>query len=281
MKLSLLLFSIFLFVFQPSIYGQSNVDIPNTDSSGYKWEKASVSLGMFIAGLNSDIRIGSQDLGLGIIVNLEDALGLNNSTTVFRGAMEFGFGKNKNQSARIGYFGFARSATKILESEIEIGDFVFPIGSEVSSRFDMKIIAVEYDYYYFTDKRIQLGLSAGLFIMPIKFSTKALGGSGEASDIIAPLPVFGLRNNFALTSKLVLKQNIEVLYLNFTSFKGIITDINVHLEYRLWNNFGLGLGLNSFALNLSAYKQKSELWNFEGTFKTGYTGLLFYCKYSF
>ena len=117
--------------------------------------------------------------------------------------------------------------------------------------------------------------------MPIRFSTSALGLSEEAMYFVAPLPVLGFRTNFAITPKFLLKQSIEVLYLEISSFRGKILDFNARIEYNPWKNFGFGLGINSFRLNITGYKENNGLNDFKGSVKTGYTGLLFYGKFNF
>ena len=43
------------------------------------WERFSFNLGGFITSLNSEVRIGVEQLGAGIVVDVEDALGLDSS----------------------------------------------------------------------------------------------------------------------------------------------------------------------------------------------------------
>ena len=52
------------------------------ESDGGPWEKWSLSLGGFAASLSNDVRIGTP--GVGAEINLENALGLESSETVFR-----------------------------------------------------------------------------------------------------------------------------------------------------------------------------------------------------
>lgn len=252
-----------------------------TDTLNYSWERFSFTLGGFITGLNSDIQLSSQEVGLGVTINVEDALGLETSSFVLRSEMEYHFGKRRHQTARLGYFRLLRDGFKVLDSEIEIGDKTFPIGTEVSSKFNLKIFKGTYDYSFYMDERVKLGASIGLFIMPISFSTSALGLSEEVADFIAPLPVLGLGSSFAITPKLYLKQSIEILYLEIATFKGSITDLNFRVEYNPWEHFGFGLGLNSYRLNITVYNEDSAFFDFKGTIKTSYTGLLFYGKYYF
>jgi hypothetical protein len=278
-----IIFSLILVVFQTSldVNAQDNNSVNTTDTLNYKWERFSVSVGGFITGLSSDIILGSQQVGLGLSINLEDALGLQSSTLVLRGDAGYHFGKRNRHSLRFGYFGFFRDAKKVLESEIEIGDETYPIGTEINSKFDLQIYKGTYDYSFYMDERIKLGASFGIYILPISFSTSALGLSEEIAKFIAPLPVLGVSSNFAISTKLFLKQNIDLLYLEISSFKGYITNLNINLEYNPWKHFGFGLGINTYRLNISASQKDNVGLDFVGSVKTSYTGLLFYGKYFF
>lgn len=279
-KAVLYLLLIFLFHGTLTIAQKENLH-HDSDTLDYSWERFSFSLGGFITGLNSDIQLSSREVGLGATINVEEALGLETSTLVLRGESEYNYGKRRRNTARLCYFSLFRDAKKVLDSEIEIGDETFPVGTEVSSKFNLQILRGTYNYSFYMDERVKLGVSIGLFIMPISFSTSALGLSEEVANFIAPLPVLGLGANFAITPKLYLKQSIDILYLEIPSFKGSIMDVNIKFEYNPWKNFGFGLGLNSYRLNITAYKDDGTFLDFKGTIKTSYTGILFYGKYYF
>ena len=257
-----------------------NSDI-KSDTITYSWERFSFKLGGFLAGLNSDIQLISQQVGLGVNINVEDALGLESSTFVLRSEFAYNYGKRRRSTTRFGYFGLFRQASKVLDAEITIGDQDFPVGTEVTSKFNLQIFKGTYEYSFYLDERVKLYASVGLFIMPISFSTSALGFSEEAFEFIAPLPVLGLGTSFAITPKLRLNQSIEILYLEISTFKGSLSNINVMLEYNPWKHIGFGLGINTYKLNIEAYKENETFLNFKGTVKTSYTGLLLYGKYFF
>jgi hypothetical protein len=276
-----IIFSLILVVFQasPEIKGQENNDVNRTDTLNYKWERFYVSAGGFLSGLSSDIILGSQQVGLGVSINLEDALGLQSSSLVFRSEAGYHFGKRDRHSLRFGYFGFFRDAKKVIETEIEIGDETFPVGTEVNSKFNWQIYKGSYDYSFYMDDRVKLSASIGIYILPISFYTSALGLSEEVAEFIAPLPVFGVSSNFAISPKVFLKQYIDLLYLEISGFKGYITNLNIDLEYKPWKHFGFGLGINTYRLNISAAKEDNGFFDFIGQVKTRYTGLLFYGKF--
>ena len=47
------------------------------------WGRFTVNLGGFIAGVNTGVRFGNEQLGLGIDIKLEEALGMQASNFVF------------------------------------------------------------------------------------------------------------------------------------------------------------------------------------------------------
>ena len=161
------------------------------------------------------------------MVNLEDALGLSSSTFVIRGEADYNFGYRSRSHVRLGYFGLLRNSTKVLEEEVSIGGETYPIGTEVRTKFDMHIIRSLYDYSFFKDERVNLALSAGLYILPLNFSIGTDQLIDESAKLIAPLPVVGMRNTVLITPKFQIKQNVEVLYLKTGSFLGSISDINM------------------------------------------------------
>ena len=91
----------------------------------------------------------------------------------------------------------------------------------------------------------------------------------------------GLGTSFAITPKIRLNQSIEIFYLEISTFKGSLSNINVIIEYNPWKHLGFGLGINTYRLNIEAYKENETFLNFKGTVKTSYTGLLLYGKYFF
>jgi len=282
MKVKLLL-GILLFIAYPisSLLAQEDKMEPIEDSLQYKWEQFYVNLGMFLTTIQSDIGLIGSESGVGININLEDALGLSTNTFVVRGEAAYNFGSKRRSHVRVGYFGLIRNSTKVLESEITIGNEVYPIGTELSSGYDLHFILGLYDYAYYQDERVSLALSAGLYILPMNFSISTSNVIDESAKVIAPLPVFGMRNSFFITPKFQLKQNLEVLYVKTEGFRGSITDVNLYIEYNPFKHLGLGLGYNSFNFRFSVFKGSDSFREFEGSLKTGFSGFLLYGKYYF
>ena len=273
---------ILLLAFQNIVLAQEENQDSTIITSDLPWDKFSFTFGGFLADLSSSAIIGSNRIGLGLSINLEDALGLDVSGLVIRSNAMYRFGNNNRHAARIEYFGFKRKATKTLESDLEIGDTIIPIGTKTTSIYNLEIIKASYEYSFLQDDRINFGASFGLYIMPLRLKIESTSTISENTQFVAPLPVIGLRSDLLLTPKLFMRQSAEVLYLKIGDFKGTIMDVNINIEYNIWNHFGLGAGFNYYRLSIEADgKDDYPLFELEGYMELSYTGMLFYGRYYF
>jgi len=260
---------------------QDTVVIYKERDQAFENVRYSGRLGVFIADMKSDISISSEKVGAGITINLEDILGLQTSNTVFRANFKYAFSKNYKHSVLFGYFGFFRKSKKVFQRDVEFGGHIYPIGTEITSRFDFRVFKLLYGYSFFKDKRIDLGVSAGFYIMPISFELNAFGLNSQTSDFVAPLPMIGLYSAFSISPKFYITQSLELLYFNAFNMKGSITNLDIGLEYRLLKHIGVGLSVNSFQVDFSVFDQKDTFFDFQGTVRTGFIGAVLYGVVSF
>jgi hypothetical protein len=97
------------------------------EQNGGPWEKWSLSLGGFAASLSNDVRIGTP--GIGAEFDVEEALGLESSDTVFRVDAAYRFGSSRRHRMDLTWFDLSREATKTLERDINVDGTIYPIGS--------------------------------------------------------------------------------------------------------------------------------------------------------
>jgi hypothetical protein len=252
------------------------------DGGGKPWERFSLNVGGFVANMNSDFRIGSESLGAGLDVNVEDALGLDTSLFVFRADALWRFTSNRRHRFDLSYYDMRRASTKTLEADIQIKDQIFTVGTTVDALFDLKIIRAAYSYSLFQDDRFDLGLSAGLYVAPIKVGVSSTSsGTAEEESITAPLPVVGLRFDFAITPKLFLKQSIDVFYFQYQNFSGGLFDTKVGLEYNIWKHVGVGVAYEYFRLQVKAESEDYPYIDMVGKIQFNYGGILLYAKLFF
>lgn len=245
------------------------------------WEKVSLNLGTFLAASSSNVRLGTP--GLGVSIDVEEALGLDPTNTVFRADGIWRFTDNRRHRAELSWFAFRRTGTKTLGQEIIINGVTYPVGTTVNTGFDLDIFKAAYSYSFFHDDRMDIGASLGLFIMPVSFEITASGllNHHASASFTAPLPVVGIRADFALTPKWFLKSNVDVFYLEYESFKGSIFDTKLALEYNAFKHVGFGLGVENFNLNVEAEGNDYPKIDLLGRFQFRYIGAMLYAKIYF
>ncbi len=243
------------------------------------WEKWSISGGAFIADLDNTIRIGPP--GAGLEFDLEEALGLKSSQTVFRFDGAYRFGANNRHRFDFTWFDLSRDATRTLQEEIEIDGIVYPIGTTVNSEFDLAFYNVRYAYSFIKDDRIDFAGSLGLHITQVGLFLEDTAGiiASGGDSVTAPLPLIGARLDVALTQKWYVRSSLEALYLEFDDFTGSLTDIMVAGEYRAWENFSIGLGFN--AVNFRLENDDSLGLGFTGNIESRFAGLMLYGRAMF
>ncbi len=244
------------------------------------WNRFQISFGGFFAGYNSGITLGLEQIGAGVSVDLEEALGLNTSGWVLRGDAMYTFGKRKRSAVRVGFFDINRSASLVLDETLEIGETEFPIGTTINSKFDMTIIRAKYSYAFIHDDRVSFAVSGGFFILPLSFGIEALGLEAQRADFVAPLPVVGLRIVLKLIGKFSLYNSSEILYLSTSEIGGSILDFNFRLSHSTFDHFGFGLALNTTRINVYSRSSSGGL-DFVGDAKMEYTGIALYGSFYF
>lgn len=264
-----------------AVFFASPVHAESSDLADQQWERFSFKLGGYIANLESSVYIGSEALGLGASVDVEEALGLDSSMSVLRAEVSYRFGSSQRHMLGLKYYDFRRSSTKSLEAEIKWQDKTYPIGTTVDSYLNIAVLKAGYGYAFFQDDRISLAASIGLFITPIEGGISAAGVGTTEESIIAPLPVVGLQLDFAITPKLFLKQSLEVFYLEVGDFKGSIAAFTIACEYNFWKNVGFGIGYDVFDLKLESNGSDYPNLDFIGKIEFAYSGLLLYTKIYF
>jgi hypothetical protein len=277
---------LFSFSFSQMVFAQES-ETPNEQKKETEkkmvgpWRNFNVDLGVSLTALNSSVQFGSSSLGVGVVVDVEDALGLDSSDTVFFANGYYRFSKSRRHRVDFGYAAYRRDATKVLLNNIPIFDDTLPAGSTVTTEFNFDIIKAGYSYSLLQDDRMDLGIGVGLYVMPIEFKFTSSTFGAKSEDITAPLPVLGLRGDFAITKKLFLKMAWDIFYLKIGDFEGSVMSGLLAIEYNFWKNVGFGLGYNDFRVHVEAQGSDYPNLNFAGDIDFEYRALSFYTKIFF
>lgn len=203
--------------------------------------------GGFYSNFDTALTVSS-DVLVGAKLDLEDTLGIDDSKGVFRVDANYAF--NPRHELRLGAFDLNRAGTRTIGEDLEIGEVVLPGGSAVESEFGTTVIKLAYLYNFVADHRTMIGVSGGLHTMQIDTAFKTVSGSVEESfDATAPLPVFGLHAEYALSRKWRMLGSIEFFQLDIGDFAGGLTDTLLAFEHDLFEHVGWGIAYNGFAMD--------------------------------
>ena len=242
------------------------------------WKRFEIDMGVSWVMNDTQVRFGVKNAG--VEVNAEDLLGLDASNIIFRLEGNWKFTRNLRHRLDYMWYSNKRRGEGNAPQTIEIGDIIINAGDDVKTAIDLDVIRAGYSYSFFQDNRMDLGVGAGLYIMPVVFKLESNGVvQGRISEnFTAPLPVLSARADFAITPKWFLRSRIDAFYLEYDNSTGGIVDTRLALEYEAFKHIGFGLALDNFRLKAEGEDNNSDLADFMGTFQLHTMGLTLYVK---
>jgi hypothetical protein len=241
-----------------------------------------IEAGGYLANIKSNIRLGGEELGLGLDINFEQALGLETTALTYYGLFQYRFSKSRKHAVKARYFEITRKAGKVLQTDVELLGRVFTVGTEFATTFTLRVINADYSFAFLQDDRVSIRGSFGFFIMPMRFNFRAGDNQETVSDLVAPLPALGLDSYILLSDKFFLNQGVHFFYLRIGEVEGRMTDLYISLEYKPVPKLGLGVGYNSFGIDIQQDNAKRGIFG-ELVGNVGYkqSGVVFFASFRF
>jgi hypothetical protein len=229
---------------------------------------------MLVAEFDTELQVGSRQLGVGTKLQMEDLLGLDDSSALFR--LDFLWRINRSNLIGLSWYDIRRDGRVQIKEELEIGDEVFPAGARVKSELNTAIYRFNYWWNFVKDDDYEVGVGIGVYWMSLqaKFAGQVIAGEGgggvdEKVSVQFPPPLLGLRGAWAITDRLRLTGTGEILYVPIDQFEGWIADVNIGLRWDVLDFAGLSLGYNFFTMGVDA-----DMSGLEGRFDYRYHALL-------
>ncbi len=237
-------------------------------------DRFSLSLGVFITDRDTDARFDSS-LGDGTDIDLETDFGLDSSDSVFRVDGYFRF--NDRHRADFSVFDLSRKNSRQIEREIQWGDTLYTIDTVLKTDNELAIYKAAYTYSFLRRDTGYLGATIGVYVADWKTSLQEENtGSAGVGDLTAPLPVIGLRGEYALSDRWSFRASGEFFFVEYDNVDGSLVDIYAGFDYSLLNNISIGIGFNSVTLDVDAIKS-----GFGGALDWRYSGALVFLKFDF
>jgi len=198
--------------------------------------------------------------GGGVAIDFEDVFDLPGTKDTFRG-----FGTWRIASERkyidFGFVSINRSGGRIINQDINWGDYVFTAGGRVDAEFNTRFIYAAYRYDFLHEDKVRIAGSAGASVTTLKAALTGNGNvtgpggpvSGEftnESEITAPVPMIGINLDWSITQRLFLRTYTRFFWLNVSSVDGSMKENGIHLNWLFTRHFGLGLGFDRNSIKI-------------------------------
>jgi len=232
------------------------------------------SAGAFFPQTTTSAQLQNSRTGFGANVDFENALGMATDKSVPIVSGRWRLGERWRIEAE--YFQLNRSATKVIDRNIQWGDQTYAINSQVNSTFNFSDLRVSAGYTFFRRPDKEVGIAGGLHIAQYDVSLSANGSATESTSVTAPLPVVSIYSQFALTEQWAISARLDRFVLKYDTFDGSITAVGLDVMYQPFRHVGVGLGTRSLYINASADNN-----NRKAIFRQTFQGPLLFVNVSF
>ena len=250
--------------------------------TGGQWDKFNISIGGFTSRSSSELQLNSETLGVGAVIDLENALNVDESFNSVRLDTLYRWGPTNRHQIEFHYFETNRSGDRTLTEDLQIGDTLFPAGSTLRTDFDLSFANIDYAYAFVQDDRVRVAVSGGLHVTNIGLRVESSTGFlREDESFTAPLPVVGFRLDVALGKNWKLKTKIDLFYLEYENITGGLADSYFGVEWNPFKHVGFGLGYNNITYRVEGDGSASNGLDYNGKVNLEISGLLLYARYFF
>lgn len=215
-------------------------------------EGFSFKLGGFYSSADTTLRVDSSGGAFGTSISLEDDLGYEKDKML--PVLDAVWRINPRHRIELGYLRLARDAQKTISGEIRFGDSVFPVSTNVNSRFDSDVWRLSYGWSFYRDGPNELSLLLGLHTTAFKVKLEGSGGTvSEAADRTIPLPVIGLQGSWAPAPSWRVNGYAQVFAIEYGDYEGNLVSGALNVEYRFERNYALGVGymFNDYGIDVT------------------------------
>ena len=251
-------------------------------------DKIRLGIGGIAAETYTDAGLGSTTTGIGATINFEDVFDLPESKDVWR--FEGNWRLNKRQFLDFGYLELNRVGSRILEQDVDWGDFTFLANGKVTSTFESNFPYAAWRYAFLDLPQVRISGSAGIVYLSLKTGLEANGnvqdqnGGAVAGDVnetvsvSAPVPQFGLQIDWALNKKLAILLYMRQIYISdLAGIDGGIGESAARLQWWYVKHAGLSVGLDKESIDLKSY----ESGDTKARFRYEVRGFSLYLNFAF
>jgi hypothetical protein len=253
-------------------------------------DRFNVDLGTFVVGsnLNGSLRGTANTNNQNI--NFDKVFGTDADQTRWRADVLWRI--TQRQHLRFMYFDNDISRTRTIDQDLEWGDYTFVASGQVTAEQKFRVSELSYEFAFLRADNYELVASGGIHLddLTLKLSGNALltvdtptgpvqqpaTFTTKQSSVPVPLPVLGLRGDWAVSDHVYLDASAQVFKLSYQGIDGNWSDLRAGAAWMFNHHFGIGIGYDRFATHIDLNKG-----SFNGRLNVGYSGVLIYARGGF
>ncbi|HEX5043496.1 MAG TPA: hypothetical protein VFV75_11355 [Candidatus Polarisedimenticolaceae bacterium] len=230
-------------------------------------DRFQVSLGGMAAELVTQATLAPEDLGTGAAVDFESLFNIPGSKQAARldGFWHF----KPRQSIDFGYVQFNRSGSREIDEDVTWGDFTFSAGAFVTATFDTRFPYAAWRWDFLQEDKVKISGTAGLSYMRVEATLDADGGVtgpegpvtgtvNEGVSVQFPVPLVGLRLDWALRDRLFAELYTRFFRLDAGTFNGGMREASARLKWHFTEHVGAAIGMDSTTLRIKNYEKNGK-----------------------
>lgn len=232
-----------------------------------------ISLGMYLVEASTDVTLDGTAGEQGTKVDWNKAFG-GGSQSRIRLDAQWRFAERHKLQAML--FSSSHSNSRTLDEEVDWGGETYPIGAKVKGSLDYDIYLLDYEYAFMRRDTYEVSASIGAYYANWQASLDATLEDPDSSEefrqrgdasLDVPLPVLGLRGQWALPHNLSLDVSGQWFYLSIDQYSGNLQDYRATLTWQPKKWLGVGVGYDWFGAHGDVDQSNfhGELdWTFNG-----------------
>lgn len=247
--------------------GQCLAQEPETNHP-YLTDEFVIDFGMYFPSREIGIKVKGSVPGETRSIDFDEDFGVKKQDDLFAMNLMWRFGEKWHLGAQ--YFETDGQRENTLDEDVEWGDLVFGAGSGVTVGMDFSVIRTIVGRKFESEDHHEFGIAFGIHWLEIGANIQGdaiingmpAGFRRESVSASAPLPNVGIWYTRSLSEKWALRTRLDWLSADIDEYDGRLLNASVGLNYRLFENFGLGVSYNVFELDLGVDKSN---WRGEAT----------------
>ena len=223
-------------------------------------------------------------------VNFDKQFGTNADQTRWRLGLLWRI--TERQRLRFMYFNNDIKRTRTIDGNIDWGDYTFIAGGQVTAEQKFQVYELSYEFAFLRRDNYEIVASGGIHYDDLKLTLSGNASltvdtptgpvaqptafASKQSNVPAPLPVLGLRGDWAVSDHVYLDASVQVFKLSYDGIDGNWSDLWASATWMFNHHFGIGIGYDRFATHVDLNKG-----SFNGRLNVGYQGGLIFVRGGF